>query len=236
MAKPAPDSVEAALREHLNAARSVRARVRGNAQLANDRLTVRTYQQMRMAVTHADLLASPRYAPAARFFLTELYSIKDLTQRDADAERVIRMLVKFLPQKALSTLAAALEMDALSETLDGVLAQHARTTQNDAKPLKLGAEAYARAYVAMARFDERDRQIELTHIIGTGLDKLSRMPLLFSLLKLMRAPARSAGVGELHKFLENGYAAFTHMKGGKEFIEGIVARERAEHERILAEA
>jgi hypothetical protein len=59
------------------------------------------------------------------------------------------------------------------------------------------------------------------------------MPLLLSLLKLMRGPAHAAGVAELHNFLENGYSAFSHMKGGKEFVATIVSRERAEHGRLV---
>lgn len=223
---------EQLLRMHLAAARAERHRVRADPLAAADRLTVRTYQQLRMASTHADLLKSDRYAPAARFFLTELYSTADLTQRDADIERVIRVLTKFLPAKALATLAAALEMDALSEALDGALARAARAKQSDARPLKLDTERYAVAYRALGQFEAREQQIELTRRIGLALDKLSRMPLLLSLLKLMRSPAHAAQVGELQRFLERGYAAFAHMKGGKEFIDAIVSRERREHERL----
>jgi hypothetical protein len=51
----------------------------------------------------------------------------------------------------------------------------------------------------------------------------------------MRVPASAAGVAGLHAFLESGYAAFAHMKGGEEFIERIVERERAEHARLVRE-
>jgi hypothetical protein len=225
-------SYEQHLRTHLAAARAARERARASPLVSADRLTVRTYQQMRMASTHAALLASERYAPAARFFLTELYSTADLSQRDADIERVIRVLVKFLPEKALATLTAALEMDALSEEMDSAVAQVARAAQGDQRPLKLNAANYADAYVAVGQFHLREEQLELTEKLGLALDKLSRMPLLRSLLKVMAAPAHAAGVGGLHQFLEHGYAAFAHMKGGKEFIEQIVAKERAEHERL----
>jgi hypothetical protein len=226
---------EQQLRTHLAAARAERDTARADAQASADRLTVRNYQQLRMASTHAELLRSERYGPAAKFFLTELYSTADLTQRDSDIERVIRVLVKFMPDKALATLCAALEMDALSEKLDGLLARAAREAQGDARPLRLDGKRYADAYRAVGQIEARENQIELTHKIGLALDKLSRMPLLLSLLKLMRAPAHAARVSELHNFLENGYAAFAHMKGGKEFIERIVAKERAVHERLIAE-
>jgi hypothetical protein len=236
MAATENHNFERVLRDHLATASAEREQVRASPLATADRLAIRTYQQMRMASTHAALLNSERYAPAARFFLTELYSTADLSQRDADIERVIRVLVKFLPAKALATLAAALEMDVLSERLDNLMARSARRAQGDLRPLKLSAQSYLAAYLDVGEFGAREQQIELTENIGLALDKLSRMPMLLTLLKLMRVPANSAGVGGLQMFLEHGYAAFTHMKGGKEFIAAIVNSEREEHERLVAAA
>lgn len=224
---------ESSLRAHFEAARAEREQARATASSAADRLAVRTYQQKRLASTHADLLASGKYGPAATFFLTELYSTEDLTQRDADIERVIRILVKFLPDKALATLAAALEMDALSELLDARLASTLRARQSAGAALKIDLVSYGQAYRDMGEFHLRLRQIELTEEIGLALDKLARMPLLMTLLRVMRAPATAGGVGGLHEFLERGYAAFAHMKGGREFIDAIISREREEHERLI---
>ncbi len=234
MASKAETPPESALRAFLAQAKQLRTEARSDPQSAADRLAVRTYQQLRMASTHAALLSSERYAPAARFFLTELYSTSDLAQRDADIERVIRLLIKFLPDKALQTLVKALEMDALSETLDAHLAAVARTHQADQRPLKLNPATYAAAYQRMGEFKNRERQIALTRDIGVALDKLSRTPMLRTLLAVMRGPAVAGGVGELHRFLEHGYDAFAHMKGGSEFIEGIVERELQEHRRLAA--
>jgi hypothetical protein len=231
MAKPT--LFETTLRDNLAAARAARGEHAQSPQRAADRLALRKFQQRRLEQTHADLLASNRYGPAAKFFLTELYSSEDLTQRDADIERVIRLLVKFLPESALATLAAALEMDALSERLDGEMAITLRKMQGDKKALEFSDEEYERAYQIVAQFEAREHQIELTQSIGLALDKLAHLPLLRGLLRMMRMPANAAGVGGLHEFLESGYAAFTHMKGGREFIERVVERERAEHARLV---
>ena len=220
---------ETSLRTHFAAARAERAAAASSAQIKADRFAVRSWQQARLAATHAALIDSEKYGPATTFFLTELYSTADLTQRDADIERVIRILAKFLPEKALHTLASALEMDALSERMDNQLAQQLRALQVSDKPLDINHESYGIAYRAMGEFDQRLRQIELTREIGLAVDKLSRMPLLRGLLKLMGGPAHASGVGGLHAFLERGYAAFAHMRGGQEFIDTIVTREREEH-------
>jgi len=224
--------IETTLRAHFEAARNERNLAKATATTAADRRSVRVYQQSRLAQTHADLLRSSKYGLAATFFLTELYSTEDLTQRDADLERVIKLLVKFTPEKALDALAAALEMDALSELLDGKLAAVLRSQQGPGAALRIDASTYAVAYRAMGQFDLRLRQVELTEEIGLALDKLARMPIVMTMLRVMRVPANVAGVGRLHEFLERGYAAFIHMNGGRVFIDTIVARERAEHERL----
>lgn len=225
-------NVEARLRAHFEAARTHRANA-ANSGLADDRLAVRRWQQARLASTHADLLASERYGPAASFFLTELYSSEDLSQRDLDIDRVIGILVKFLPDKALVTLATALEMDALSEALDASLGEHLRLQSPGKAVLRITAASYARAYRAMGQYDQRERQILLTQQIGSALDKLARMPLLMTMLRIMRGPAKAGGVGGLHEFLERGYAAFAHMQDGSDFISIIVERERSEHLRLV---
>lgn len=229
------NSHEATLRSHFAAARAERAAARETSVSADDRLAVRRWQQARLATTHADLLTSSECGPAARFFLSELYSTEDLTQRDADIERVIRILVKFLPDRALATLAAALEMDALSELLDARLGKVMREQAGDStQALAITTSSYQSAYRTMGDWELRLRQIALTEDIGMALDKLARMPLLAGLLRMMRGPAHAAGVGGLHEFLERGYTAFAQMKDGRAFIQTIVDRERAEHQRLTS--
>ena len=58
---------------------------------------VKAYQQRRFAATYSDLLHSPRYAGAARFFLDELYGPRDFSERDAQFARVVPALVRLFP-------------------------------------------------------------------------------------------------------------------------------------------
>ena len=44
-------------------------------------------------------------------------------------------------------------------------------------------------------------------------------------LRLMRGPARVAGLGELQRFLEAGFDTFKSMGGAKEFLSLIETRE-----------
>ena len=45
------------------------------------------------------------------------------------------------------------------------------------------------------------------------------------MLKLMRSPARMAGLADLQDFLERGFAAFRAMQGADEFLAVVRQRE-----------
>lgn len=49
---------------------------------------LRAWQSQRLARTYADLLDDPAYAPACRFFLSEIYAARDFSQRDAGGEQL----------------------------------------------------------------------------------------------------------------------------------------------------
>jgi hypothetical protein len=51
------------------------------------------------------------------------------------------------------------------------------------------------------------------------------MPMIGASLKLMKAPAELAGLGELHAFLQSGFTAFRQMRGAEHFLETIRVRE-----------
>jgi len=63
--------------------------------------------------------------------------------------------------------------------------------------------------------------------IATQLDRITRLPMLRNALRLMRGPARAAGLTELQRSLETGFDVFRAMKGAHEFIALIDWRERA---------
>ena len=59
-------------------------------------------------------------------------------------------------------------------------------------------------------------------------------PLVSSTLKLMRRPAKVAGLGDLQDFLERGFAAFRGMKGADEFLALVRERESAILNRLFS--
>lgn len=188
---------------------------------------VKHYQQRRFARGYADLLADARYGGAARFFLDELYGPRDYRERDAQFARVVPALVKLFPHEVVSTVVALSELHALSESLDTAMAVALAGEHVD-------AAAYVSAWQSTARADDRERQIELTSEVGEALDAYTRSPWLRNSLRMMRGPARVAGLSQLQQFLEAGFDTFRAMRGGASFLALIAQRERALKERLFA--
>jgi hypothetical protein len=180
---------------------------------------VKRYQTERFRRTYADLLASPRYRAAALFFLEDLYGEKDFEQRDREALRIAPKLARMLPDRAVETLALAVELDELSEILDARVAAEVELPIDDA--------AYARGYRVAGTRPDRERQIAMVDRIGRALDGLARMPLLAGMLHMMRGPAEAAGLQHLHRFLARGFDSFKAMRGAGEFLDTINQREKA---------
>ena len=223
----------AQLRQHLGRAKTLRAAANADTRMAGDRLRLRGWQADRLAATYRDLLDSARYHDAARFFLTDLYGPKDFSERDHELTRILPTLHATLPAAGIRTVALAIEVDALSEELDAALiAELRRAGAMD----RLDAAAYARAYPRAGHRQERERQLKLIGEVGEALAALTRKPLVSAALRLMRAPARLAGLNELHAFLENGYRAFRKMGDSTEFLATIAGRERVILERLYAGA
>jgi len=179
---------------------------------------LKAYQQRRFSRTYADLLATSRYAGAARFFLDELYGPGDFSSRDAQFARVVPALVRLFPSDVVETVDTLAQLHALSERLDSAMARHLTDEAVD-------GDAYMAAWQATAQASERELQIALTLSVGQSLDELTRKPLLRHSLRMMRGPARAAGLSALQQFLESGFDTFRAMRGAKEFLSTVSTRE-----------
>lgn len=213
-------------RRELQAVVTIRQSARKDVATLAAMSAVKQFQAARMAGTHADLLAAPDSTAAAQFFLSDLYGAKDFSQRDTDIERIIPLSEHILPLSALSTIAEAITLDALSEAMDNAMASRLGETFTE--------EDYIAAYREVTCRADRERQLRHIQSLGNSLCKLVRKPLIGSTLKMMRGPAKLAKLHELHNFLERGFAAFKGMERPDVFVATIVAREAAIMEKIYA--
>ena len=208
-------TVAARLEQHLRQLRALRGEGgRAPARLAE----LKRWQAQRLERTYADYASQPRYEAATAFFIDDLYGPKDFSSRDESMLRILPVMTRVLPASAVETAALAIELEALSEDLDHRLAAALG-------PGAITEESYAHAYRQGATRAERERQVELIGAAGHRLDEVVRKPMLGQTLKLMRRPARLAGLADLQDFLERGYNAFREMKGADEFLAAVKARE-----------
>lgn len=185
---------------------------------------VKRFQAARFAGTYSDLLASRAHGAAARFFLEELYGERDYADRDAQFARIAGAVERLFPKDVGETAAGLARLHALTESLDHAMAR--------AVPLS-GAQdvdAYVQAWKAVGRRADRQRQISMVLAIGAEMARLTRLPGLRMMLRMMRGPASAAGLSSLQRFLESGFDTFSAMarqrSGAEQFLGTIQEREQ----------
>lgn len=190
---------------------------------------VKTFQAKRFSGTYVDLLASTEYSAAARFFLEDLYSDKDYSQRDAQFSRIAGALQALFPDQVVATAVSLAQLHLLTEELDLQMAM----AWLDQSPSREDDDIrrYVTCWRRIDRNSERIQQLETVLRVGYDLDRLTRTPGLRLMLRMMRRPAGAAGLESLQSFLESGFDTFSSMSGkgarAKEFLCTIQKRETA---------
>jgi hypothetical protein len=207
------------IRKDLERVSALRAARAADAGLSRRVAAVKRHQHLRFSYDYAGLMESPRYGAATRFFLDDLYGPADFADRDAQFGRVVTAMARLLPGEVMHTVAQLAELHALSEGLDQQMAQALMADDVDER-------SYRAAWHVVDRRDQRETQLNLLLAIGLALDRHTNSPLLGATLRIMRGPAKAAGLAQLQSFLQRGLAAFSAMNGAQEFLETINANER----------
>ena len=93
---------------------------------------VKELQSTRFRGSYADLLQSDTYAPAAQFFLAELYGSSDYAARDAQFGRIAGTLQTLFPRPVVAMAVALAELHQHTEALDHAMGQHWQQASGDA--------------------------------------------------------------------------------------------------------
>lgn len=195
---------------------------------------IKTFQAKRFSGTYSDLLHTPQYQPATQFFLEELYSEKDYSQRDAQFSRIAGTLERMFTKQIVQTAVSLALLHSLTEDLDLAMARSWLKNSENNDPI----ERYIAAWHAVGRREDRQAQLAGALTVGQELVTLTRTPGLRTALKMMRKPASLAGMAALQQFLESGFDTFAAMtpkkpatygqtKGPAFFLETVKKREAA---------
>lgn len=193
---------------------------------------LRRWQAQRLRTSFARFLADPGQRPAAEFFLADVYGDHDFARRDADIARVMPMMQRLLPASLLDTVAAGIELGALTHALDLDMAEALERLAPRRR--KLDDALYAQAYREVGDRRRRTRQISLIEQVGNGLAAALRTRGVATLLAISRGPAKAAGLSALQGFLERGFEAFGALGDAQAFIGEIVSDERRVSRRLFA--
>lgn len=193
---------------------------------------LRRWQAARIRVSFAHFLEDPKRAPAANFFVGDVYGDRDFTRRDADIARILPTMRRLLPARLLETVSDAIEVGALSQALDLHMVEALQRLAPRRR--KLDDALYAEAYRAVGRAGLRRRQVRLIGRVGRGFGKALKMRGVSALLAFSRGPARLAGLTELQGFLERGYGAFEALGDPDAFVAEIERDEGEVSRRLFA--
>ncbi len=195
-------------------------------------MAIKRFQARRFAGTYADLIDSKEYGGATRFFLEELYSDQDYSLRDAQFGRIAGALQTFFPTQVVATAVSLAHLHVLTEELDHQMA--AAWLQENGSSGADDIRRYMRAWKAVGRAGDRQRQLEDVLSVGSELDRLTRTPGLRLMLKMMRRPAIATGLGSLQSFLETGFDTFHSMSGKGSHAQAFLQQIRERESRWIA--
>lgn len=179
------------------------------------------WQLAYMLLFYDDLRGSKNYAAAVDFVVSDLTGI-GVSARDHDIARVVPIMSRMLPDKALCVMASAMELNA--RVLDINLAI-CRALYND-RPVDFAVSEtdYRSACRQASSLDECLGLVHLIEDVGRSLGHVIRIPMIGVTLKAMRAPARLAGFAALQVFLEKGYTTFVALDDVDQFLDDITLR------------
>ncbi len=218
------------IRDSVAAVARLRQSAAGDSRLLDALGELKRLQSRRFAGTYADLLQGGLYQPAAAFFLEELYGDKDYARRDEQFARIAGAIETLFPAHVAQTAAALATLHALTEDLDLQMAR--LWLRRDAQ--ESGARRYAGAWRDLGRRQEREDQLHSVIRLGEELARLTRMPGLRTMLRVMRGPASAAGLGDLQHFLEAGFDTFAGMSRRRGAVEHFLGTVRQREEALFA--
>jgi hypothetical protein len=232
-------AAQGTIAQSLQVVEALRMARAASPELAQRTQALRLWQSQRFRESYVDILQDKHMGAAALFFLTELYSDQEFSQRDAQFARIAGTLERLFPQSVVVTATLLARLHALSECLDACMAQtwlHSGSPSSPRLPFDepTSLDAYHQLWCALQAHpgytQARQEQLQATHDLGLQLQRHTQVPGLRLMLKMMRAPASAAGLHDLQRFLECGFDTFGQLGRADKvpvFLQTVIQRETA---------
>ncbi|MEM7764884.1 MAG: hypothetical protein AAF290_12530 [Pseudomonadota bacterium] len=213
----------AALRYAVNESNSLHASYVGRPDVAASYERFIELQMAYFLPRYDDLRDRPGYSEAIDFVVSDLTGTR-IAGRDRELEKVVPLMTRVLPGKALSALATAMTLNARILKINLGIASILRSAIDSGN--SVSERDYCEASRQHASISDFDELITMTRQAGESLARIVRLPMIGSLLRSMRLPARMAGVLDLHEFLERGLATFLALDDVPQFLDIMEQRMR----------
>ncbi|MEM7611214.1 MAG: hypothetical protein AAF270_06030 [Pseudomonadota bacterium] len=177
-----------------------------------------------------DLRDRPGYDAAINFVVADLTG-PGIADRDRELARVVPAMTRLLPAAALSALAVAMELNARVLQINLNIERELRGKLAAAEPIS--ERDYCLASRTVCDIGECRTLVAMTRSAGESLERIIKVPMIGSLLRSMRLPARLAGVSDLQQFLEKGFRTVTAVDDVHTFLDVMEQRMSAVFERVF---
>jgi hypothetical protein len=168
-----------------------------------------------------DLRDKPGYDAAIDFVVADLTG-PGIADRDRDLEKVVPVMARTMPDRALPALATGMALNAriLEINLGIEACLHQRLLDGD----PITEREYCLASREVSDFEQFEELVGMTRRAGETLDHIVRLPMVRPLMRMMRGPARLAGFGDLQAFLEKGFHTFVAVEDVGVFLDAMEQR------------
>jgi len=170
---------------------------------------------------YSEFEEKPETAAAVQFVISDLIGT-GVSQRDADLARIIPVMIRLLPGKALQALASAMELNARALAINLEICR--RLFDDADETAGISERDYCEAFRQSTSLDECRELIDLTIDLGHALKRLVRSSVLGMTLRAMHYPAHAAGFGAMQGFLETGYSTFHAIEHIDYFLDRFETR------------
>ena len=214
-------SAAAQLREYTDRSNAIHQEYLGDPEVLQRYERFVTWQLEYMLPFYEDLRTTADRAAAVDFFVSDLTGI-NISVRDQEFAKVVPVMSRMLPAKALNVVATAMKLNA---RVLGINLSICRELYAEiAFDTKITPASYCSACRRASRLEECLELVHLTAEIGRSLDDVIRIPMMGLMLRAMRTPARLAGIGVLQIFLETGYKTFNALEDVDRFLDDMTVR------------